>query len=90
MMPLCLPQNTIELLLEVQPSPVQAAADRTDGDAEDFRDFIVIAILDLPQHQNCPVLVAQQGQRPLDGRGPLLTKQSLFRWFRIVERLLPG
>jgi hypothetical protein len=80
-------QDLVELLLQLQAGPVQAAANRPDRELKDLRDFVVITIINFAEHEDRPVLIAEPVERAPDLNGPLFAEQPIFGLFRVVMRL---
>lgn len=68
--------------------PVQAAANRADGDIQNACDGIVVKVLDFSQHQHASVLIAQLPQSLLDLECLFLVQESICRRGALVDRLV--
>src|SRR5438105_536350 len=67
-------QDLVELLLQLQAGPVQSAANRSDRELKDLRDFVVITVINFAEHEDRPVLIAKPVERSPHLNGPLLAK----------------
>src|SRR3954467_3718630 len=70
-------KDCVELLLQLEAGPMKTAANRAHGKLKDIGNLVVIVIIDLTQHEDCAVLIAEPGHRPLHLHGPLLAEQPL-------------
>src|SRR5436190_21498401 len=66
---------------------MQTAANRPDRELKDLRDLVVITVINLPEHEDRPVLIAEPVERSPHLSGPLLAEQPLVGPFAVVERL---
>src|SRR6266481_9002423 len=68
-------QRLTQLRAQLQPCPMQPTADRSDGNAQDRRNLLVIELLHFAQDQNRAVLRAEAAQCLPDLGHALLAKQ---------------
>lgn len=81
-------QHLAEVFTQVQPRPVQSAANRPHGKAQNLGDRLIAATIDLPQYEDHSVLLAQRGNRPLNLLNPLHLFEPFAGAVLVVDRLV--
>src|SRR5262245_27450243 len=80
-------KDGVELFLQLQAGPVQTAANRPDRKLKDLRDLVVITVINLAEHENRSMVIAEPLERSPHRNGPFLAEEPILGHFTAILRL---